>query len=63
MEERQYTMIIRTLLDVMSTTDIELLKIMRQFEKEEAERYGCEVVERNEDAGGFMRWEGTSQNG
>jgi hypothetical protein len=28
------------------------------FEKEEAERHGCEVVERNEDAGGFMRWEG-----
>jgi hypothetical protein len=59
LEERQYTMIIRTLLDVMSTMDQELLKIMRMFEKEEAQRYGCEVVDRNKDAGGFMRWEGT----
>jgi hypothetical protein len=59
LEERQYTMIIRTLLDVMGTTDQDLLKIMKQFEKEEAERYGCTVVDRKEDEGGFMRWDGT----
>jgi hypothetical protein len=59
LEERQYTMVIRTLLDVMATADVDLLKIMRQFEKEEAERYGCTVVDRKEDEGGFMRWEGT----
>jgi hypothetical protein len=55
LEERQYTMVIRTLLDVMSTADVELLHIMRQFEKEEAERYGCRVIDRKEDEGGFMR--------
>jgi hypothetical protein len=59
LEERQYTMVIRTLLDVMASADIELLHIMGQFEKEEAERYGCTVVERKEDEGGFMRWDGT----
>jgi hypothetical protein len=32
LEERQYTMIIRTLLDMMSTTDRELLASMRTFE-------------------------------
>jgi hypothetical protein len=58
LEERQYTMVIRTLLDIMATTDTDLLNIMRQFEKEEAERYGCTVVDRKEDEGGFMRWDG-----
>jgi hypothetical protein len=58
LEERQYTMIIRTFLDVTSTTDREILAIMREFEKEEAERRGCTVMERKEDSGGFMRSEG-----
>jgi hypothetical protein len=39
------------------TTDKELLAIMRQFE-EEAERHGCTIVERKEDFGGFLGWEG-----
>jgi hypothetical protein len=46
----------------MSTTDIQLLKLMRQFEKEEAEAYGCMIVERDlnskEEGGGFLRWYG-----
>jgi hypothetical protein len=58
LEERQYTMIIRTILDMMSTTDRELLAIMRTFEEEEAERCNCTIVERKEDSGGFLRWEG-----
>jgi hypothetical protein len=29
LEERQYTVLIRTILDMMSTSDIQLLKIMR----------------------------------
>jgi hypothetical protein len=32
LEERQYTMVIRKVLDMLSTTDKELLAIMRQFE-------------------------------
>jgi hypothetical protein len=32
LEERQHTMVIRTILEMMSTTDISLLKIMREFE-------------------------------
>jgi hypothetical protein len=58
LEDRQYTMIIRTILDMMSTTDKELLGIMRQFEEEEAERYHSIIVERKEDLGGFLRWDG-----
>jgi hypothetical protein len=58
LEERQHTMVIRTILDMMSTTDRSLLAIMRQFEEEEAERYGCTIVERQNDMGGFLRWEG-----
>jgi hypothetical protein len=65
LEERQYTMLIRTMLDMMSTVDIQLLKIMRQFEKEEAEAYNCRVVERDpnsdEEGGGFLRWYGPYQ--
>jgi hypothetical protein len=44
--ERQHMMVIRTIFDMMSTTDISLLKIMRQFELEEAEQYGCAILER-----------------
>jgi hypothetical protein len=55
-------MLIRTILDMMSTSDIQLLKIMRQFEKEEAEAYNCRVIERDpnsdEEGGGFLRWYG-----
>jgi hypothetical protein len=62
LEERQYTMLVRTILDMMSTSDIQLLKIMRQFEKEEAEAYNCRVIERDpnsdEEGGGFLRWYG-----
>jgi hypothetical protein len=62
LEERQYTMLVRTMLDMMSTTDIQLLKIMKQFEKEEAAVYDCEIVERDpnskEEGGGFLRWYG-----
>jgi hypothetical protein len=60
LEERQYTMLVRTMLDMMSTTDIQLLKIMKQFEKEEAAVYDCEIVERDpnskEEGGGFLIW-------
>jgi hypothetical protein len=58
LEERQHTMIIRTILDVMSTSDRTLLKIMRQFEKEEAEVYGCTIAERQQEEGGFLRGDG-----
>jgi hypothetical protein len=58
LEERQYTMVIRTFLDVISTTDLTLLGVVRQFKEEEAERYGCLIVERQHDMGGFLRWEG-----
>jgi hypothetical protein len=51
-------MLIRTILDVMSTSDRSLLKIMRQFEKEEAEAYGCTIAERQQEGGGFLRWDG-----
>lgn len=40
-------MIIRTILDMMSTTDKDLLAIMRTFEEEGA-RYRCPIVERKE---------------
>jgi hypothetical protein len=43
---------------MMSTTDKTLLKIMRQFEKEEAEEYHCTIEERQQEAGGFIRWNG-----
>jgi hypothetical protein len=58
LEEWQDTMVIRTILDMMSTTDRDLLEIMRQFEEEEEARYGCEIVDRQNDTGGFLRWEG-----
>jgi hypothetical protein len=62
LEERQYTMLIRTTLDMMSTTDIQLLKIMRQFEKEEPAVYNCTIQERDpngkNEGGGFLRWYG-----
>jgi ribonuclease HI len=47
---------------MMSTTDVQLLKIMRQFEKEEAAVYDCTIEERDpnskEEGGGFLRWFG-----
>jgi hypothetical protein len=58
LEERQHTMVIRTILDMMSTSDKTLLKIMRQFEKEEAAVYGCTIQERQQEGGSFLRWEG-----
>jgi hypothetical protein len=58
LKERQYTMVIRTILYMMSSTDEELVAIMRQFEEEEAEVYHCDIVERREDYGGFLRWDG-----
>jgi hypothetical protein len=62
LEERQYTMLVRTMIDMMSTTDIQLLKIMKQFEKEEAAVYDCQIEERDpnskEEGGGFLRWYG-----
>jgi hypothetical protein len=33
------------------------LAIMRTFEEEEAYRYRCDIVERQEDARGFVKWE------
>jgi hypothetical protein len=62
LEERQYTMLIRSMLDIMSTADTQLLKIMRRFEKEKAEVYNCRVIERDpdsdEEGGGLRRWYG-----
>jgi hypothetical protein len=60
LEERQYTMIIRTILDMTSTPDNGLLTIMRTFEEEEeeAQRYNCTTTERKEDYGGFLRRDG-----
>jgi hypothetical protein len=62
LEERQYTMLVRTILDMFSTSDIQLLKVMRQFEKEEAAAYNCTVIERDpnsdDEGGGFLRWFG-----
>jgi hypothetical protein len=50
--------LIRTILDMMGTTDGELLAIMSEFEAEKASRYNCDIVERKEDCGGFLRWDG-----
>jgi hypothetical protein len=61
LQERQNTMVIRTICDIMTSSDPEIRKMMAVFEEEQAHRFGMEIEERedSEDEKGFLRWSGT----
>jgi hypothetical protein len=58
LRERQNTMIIRTICDIMTTKDPEVRILMEYFEGEQARKYGMEIAEREnpDDKQGFLRW-------
>jgi hypothetical protein len=60
LQERQNTMIIRTICDIMTSKDPQIITMMKVFEEEQAHKYGMEIAERinPEDNKGFLRWTG-----
>jgi hypothetical protein len=62
LRERQNTMIIRTMCDVMRSNDPEIEKMMDYFEEEQAREWNMGIAEREneDDKKGFLRWTGQS---
>jgi hypothetical protein len=60
LEDRQNTMVIRTICDIMTTKDPQMQLMMKIFEEEHAHKYDMEIAERlnPEDNKGFLRWTG-----
>jgi hypothetical protein len=60
LRERQDTMIIRTICDIMTSKDPEIGKIMDDFEQEQAEKWHMGIAKRenDHDKKGFLRWAG-----
>jgi hypothetical protein len=60
LQERQNTMVIGTICDIMTSKDPQILLMMSVFEEEQARRYNMEIAERinPEDNKGFLRWTG-----
>jgi hypothetical protein len=62
LRERQNTMIVRTICDIMTSKDPEILRTMNYFEQEQADEWNVHIAEReNEtDKECFLRWAGTN---
>jgi hypothetical protein len=62
LHERQNTMIIRTICDIMTSNDPQIRKMMEIFEEEQAGVYGMHIEERvnQDDDRRFLRWAGTN---
>jgi hypothetical protein len=60
LQDRQNTMIIRTICDIMTSKDPEVQKMMKVFEEEQAARFGMGIADglNPEDNKGFLRWTG-----
>jgi hypothetical protein len=60
LQERQNTMVIRTICDIMTSKDPQIKLMMTVFEEEQARKYNMEIAERinPEDNKGFLRWTG-----
>jgi hypothetical protein len=60
LQERQNTMVIRTICDIMTSKDPQIQLMMKIFEEEQAHKYGMEIAERinPQDNQGFLRWTG-----
>jgi hypothetical protein len=60
LEDRQNTMVIRTICDIMTSKDPQIIQMMAIFEEEQAHKWGMEIAERlnPEDNKGFLRWTG-----
>jgi hypothetical protein len=59
-QERQNTMVIRTICDIMTSKDPQIRLMMSVFEEEQANKSGMEIAERVNplDDQGFLRWTG-----
>jgi hypothetical protein len=60
LQERQNTMVIRTICDIMTSKDPQIALMMSVFEEEQAHKYHMQIAERinPEDNKGFLRWTG-----
>jgi hypothetical protein len=55
-------MIIRTICDIMTSKNPEILRMMNYFEQEQADEWDMRIAERENEAHkkGFLRWTGTN---